>query len=53
MEFLLCVYAYIWILNIYIYVCLYVSSPYLLVFSDDHVILYTGVDDVASCSSDA
>ena len=33
--------------------CLYVSSPYLLVFGDDRVMRYTGANYVASGSSEA
>jgi len=29
------------------------SSPYLLVFGDDHVMRYTGADDVASVAGEA
>jgi len=43
------VYAYIFELSI----CLSVSSPYLLVFGDDRVILYMGVDDVTSGAGEA
>jgi len=47
-------YAY----HIYIYIFelsinLFVSSPYLLVFGDDHVIRYTGVDDVVGGADEA
>jgi len=42
-----CMYTYI-----YIY-CLHVSSPYLLVFSDDRVMHYTEANDVAGGSSEA
>jgi len=40
---------------LYIFELLYVSvsSPYLLVFDDDRVILYTGADDVAGGSGEA
>jgi len=31
----------------------YVSLPYLLVFGDDHVICYTGADDVTGGSRGA
>jgi len=34
-------------------ICLYISSPYLLVFGDDRVIHYTGADDVVGDSSEA
>jgi len=36
------VYAYIFEL----YICLYITSLYLLVFGDDRVIRYTGTNDV-------
>jgi len=29
------------------------SSPYLLVFGDDHVMRYTGADDVAGSADEA
>jgi len=43
------VYAYIFEFSI----CLFVSSPYMLVFGDDRVIRYTGADDVAGGASEA
>ena len=39
--------------NLNIYVRLYVSSPYLFVFGDDHVMRYTGEDDVAGGPGEA
>jgi len=36
----------------YVYVCI-VSSPYLFVIGDDHVIRYTGAYDVAGSASEA
>jgi len=40
---------------LYVCVCvfLYVSSPYLLVFSDDRVMCYTGADDVRGGAGEA
>jgi len=42
------VYAY----NFELYICLYISSPYLLVFGDDRVIRYMRVEDVVSGASE-
>jgi len=38
---------------LYIYVFIYVSSPYLLMFDDDCVMIYTIADDVASGAGEA
>jgi len=39
--------------NDIVYICLYVSSPYLLVFADNPVMSYTRVDDIISGTSEA
>jgi len=42
------------IFALYVYIFIYtISSPYLLVFGDDRVIRYMGVDDVAGGSGEA
>jgi len=33
--------------ELWFYIYVYVSSPYMLVFGDDRVMFYTGEDDVA------
>jgi len=37
----------------YVCICLYISSPYLLVFGYDRVTRYTGVDNVAGDAGEA
>ena len=49
---LMCVCGY-WVMILYIYVFIYVSSPYLLMFDDDCVMIYTIADDVASGAGEA
>jgi len=36
-----------------LYICLYISSPYLFVFGDDRVVRYTGVEDVVGGTGEA